>query len=142
MGRFLIQRISQGLIVVLGVVTVVFVVTRVIGDPAKVQLPITATDAARAVYRHQLGLDRPIWTQYLGYLSRVARGDFGESSRMRQPALVVVFKFLPATLQLVFTAIVTAAVVSVLLGVAAALRPGRALDRIITGVSLAGLSMP
>jgi peptide/nickel transport system permease protein len=142
MGRFVIGRIIQGLIVVFGVVTVVFVVTRVIGDPAKVQLPVTATDADRELYRHLLGLDRPIWVQYFSYLRHVATGDFGQSSRMRQPALGMVFKFLPATLELVSTAIFMAAVLSLVIGVIAALKPGRAWDRVLTAGSMIGLSMP
>ncbi|MEO6885321.1 MAG: ABC transporter permease [Jatrophihabitantaceae bacterium] len=142
MGRYLLQRIGQGLIVIIGVVTVVFIVTRIVGDPAKVMLPITSTNAQRAAFNHQLGLDKPLIVQYANFWNGILHGDFGESYVRKQPALHVALTYLPATLELVFVGMALAFVLSVTIGVVAALRPGRLLDRVVTFFSLIGLSVP
>lgn len=142
MGRYLLRRVMQGLIVIIGVVTAVFIVTRLIGDPAKIMLPLTSTNAQRKAFDHQLGLDKPIPVQYVDYWHGIVRGDFGESLVHRQPALHVALSYLPATLKLVAAGMAFAAFVAVLVGVLAALRPGHLLDRGITFASLVGLSMP
>jgi peptide/nickel transport system permease protein len=142
MGRYLVQRIGQGLIVIIGVVTVVFVVTRVVGDPAKVMLPLTSTAAQRKAFDHQLGLDKPLIVQYFDFWKGILHGDFGESYVRKQPALHVALDYLPATLELVFVGMAIAFVLAVTIGVIAALRPGRLLDRAVTFVSLIGLSVP
>ena len=142
MGRYLVQRIGQGLIVIIGVVTVVFVVTRVVGDPAKVMLPLTSTAAQRKAFDHQLGLDKPLIVQYFDFWKGILHGNFGESYVRKQPALHVALDYLPATLELVFVGMAVAFVLAVTIGVIAALRPGRLLDRAVTFVSLIGLSVP
>jgi peptide/nickel transport system permease protein len=142
MGRYLVQRIGQGLIVIIGVVTVVFVVTRVVGDPAKVMLPLTSTAAQRKAFDHQLGLDKPLIVQYFDFWKGILHGNFGESYVRKQPALHVALDYLPATLELVFVGMAIAFVLAVTIGVIAALRPGRLLDRAVTFVSLIGLSVP
>lgn len=142
MGRYLLKRLGQGLIVIFGVVTVVFIVTRLIGDPAKIMLPLTSTAAQRKAFDHQLGLDKPLVVQYVDYWNGIVHGNFGESFVRRQPALHVALTYLPATLKLVFIGMALAAVVAVVVGVLAALRPGHLMDRSITFASLVGLSMP
>jgi peptide/nickel transport system permease protein len=142
MGRYVLRRIGQGLIVIIGVVTVVFVVTRMVGDPAKVMLPLTSTAAQRKAFDHQLGLDTPLVVQYADFWKGILHGNFGESYVRKQPALHVALTYLPATLELVFVAMAFAFVIAVGTGVVAALRPGRLLDRVVTFVSLIGLSLP
>ena len=142
MGRYILRRIGQGLIVIIGVVTVVFVVTRMVGDPAKVMLPLTSTAAQRKAFDHQLGLDKPLVVQYAEFWKGILHGNFGESYVRKQPALHVALTYLPATLELVFVGMAFAFVLAVGTGVVAALRPGRLLDRVVTFVSLIGLSLP
>jgi peptide/nickel transport system permease protein len=142
MGRFAARRIAQGLIVVLGVTIVVFVVTRLIGDPVDVLLPIEASEEQRREFEHSLGLDRPILVQFGDYMGDLARLDFGESLWQHRPALDIVFEALPRTFQLVFPAIALAVLLAIPLGVIAALKPGSALDRLTVVLSLAGLSIP
>jgi peptide/nickel transport system permease protein len=142
MGRFAVRRIAQGLIVVIGVTIVVFVVTRMVGDPVRAILPLSATNEERAEFRHQLGLDRPIPVQFADYVKDVARGDFGESIQFRRSALKVVIERLPKTFQLVIPAILLAVLLAIPLGVTAALKPGSLLDRFTVVISLAGLSIP
>ncbi|HET9187772.1 MAG TPA: ABC transporter permease [Acidothermaceae bacterium] len=142
MGRYLARRLLQGLLVIIGVVTAVFIVGRVIGDPAKIMLPLTSTAEQRRAFDHQLGLDKPILVQYVDYWKGILHGNLGNSLAHRQPALHVALTYLPATLKLVAVGMALAAVIAVVAGVVAALRPGRALDRVITFASLIGLSMP
>jgi peptide/nickel transport system permease protein len=142
MGRFLVRRLIQGAIVILLLTTVVFIVTRLIGDPVNVMLPLEATPELRREFRHALGLDRPILTQYFDYLGDLTRLDFGESLWQRRPALDVVKEHLPYTMQLVFLSMILALLVAVPLGTFAAMRPGSPRDQITTATSLLGLSMP
>jgi peptide/nickel transport system permease protein len=120
----------------------VFVVTRLIGDPVDVMLPLEATPELRAEFRHALGLDQPIPVQFADYVSDLSRGDFGESLWQRRPAIDVIKETLPYTLQLVTLSVALAVVVAVPLGTLAATRPGSPRDQITTTMGLVGLSMP
>lgn len=142
MGRFVVKRIAQGLLVVIGVTIMVFIFTRMVGDPAKTMLPLSATAEQRAAFRHELGLDQPILTQFREYIGDLATGNFGTSVWQRRPAIDAVLDALPNTFQLVLLAIAIAVLLGVPLGVLAALRPGGALDRTAVVLSLAGLSIP
>jgi peptide/nickel transport system permease protein len=142
MGRFVVRRILQGLVVVFFVTVFVFVVTRLVGDPVDVLLPLEATQEQRAAFEHELGFDRPIPVQFGDYLGDVLGGDFGESIWQARPAMEIVFEHLPRTLQLVIPAMILMVVVAVPLGVIAALRPGKLLDRLTVLLSLLGLSVP
>jgi peptide/nickel transport system permease protein len=142
MGRFAVRRIAQGFLVIFGVTVMVFVFTRMVGDPVKVMLPLEASPQERAAFKHQLGLDRSIPVQFASYVGHLARGDLGTSLWQRRPAIDIVLEALPRTLELVLAAIVLAVLLAIPLGVLAALRPGRMLDRVAVVLSLAGLSIP
>ena len=142
MGRFAVRRIAQGFLVIFGVTIMVFVFTRMVGDPVKVMLPLEASQQERATFEHQLGLDRSIPAQFVSYVGDLARGDLGTSLWQRRPAVDIVLEALPRTFELVLAAIALAVLLAIPLGVLAALRPGRALDRVAVVVSLAGLSIP
>lgn len=143
MGRYIVKRLAQGLVVIVGVTVFVFVVTRLVGDPVKFMLPLSATEEQRDARRHELGLDRPIPEQFGDFVGDVARGDLGESTYVRnQPALDVALDYLPRTFQLVALGMTVAVVCALPLGVFAARRPGSAVDRLLTTLSLVGLSMP
>lgn len=142
MGRFVARRLAQGVLVVFLVTVVVFVTTRMVGDPVDVLLPFEATEEQRAQFEHELGLDRSIPVQFWDYLKGVAQLDFGESLVLRESAIEIVFDRLPATLLLVAAGMGLAFVVSVFLGVVAALNPGGAFDKLAVVGSLAALSMP
>ena len=142
MGGFVINRLWQGAIVVLSVVVVVFVLTRLIGDPVRVMLPLEATAEQRAAFEQQLGLDRPILEQFVTYVRDVAVLDFGESLWQRRPVFEIIVERAPATLVLTFTAIAIAVALAVPLGVIAALRPEGLVDRVVVVISLLGLSIP
>jgi peptide/nickel transport system permease protein len=142
MGRFILAKLWQGVFVVLAVVVVVFILTRLIGDPVRVMLPLEATAEQRAAFEAQLGLDRPIGVQFVDYVRDVAVLDFGDSLWQRRPVMEIIVERAPATLALTFAAIGLAVALSVPLGVVAALRPEGVLDRIVVLISLAGLSIP
>jgi len=142
MGRYIIKRLWHGVIVIFGVTIFVFVVTRLVGDPVKVMLPLEATIEQRAAFEKQLGLDRPIWVQFVDFMTALARLDFGDSLWQHRPAMTIVFEKLPLTLELAFLGIGLAFVLSIPLGIVASLRPGGISDRSTIFVSLIGLSVP
>ncbi|MGH2685438.1 MAG: ABC transporter permease, partial [Actinomycetota bacterium] len=142
MGRFVLRRLAQGIVVILGVTIVVFVVTRMIGDPVKVMLPVEATEEQRALLERQLGFDRPILEQFGEFAADLATFDLGDSLWQRRSALDIVGEHLPRTFQLVGAGMLVAILLSVPLGVIAALRPGSVLDRVTVTTSLMGLSIP
>jgi peptide/nickel transport system permease protein len=139
---FVLQRLTHGLIVVLGVTMIVFLITRIIGDPVQVMLPVEATIEERQLLERQLGLDKPIAEQFLQFVRDVAVFDFGDSLWQRRPAMDVVLERLPMTALLTLVGIGSAIVLAVPLGIVAALRPGSAVDRVISVVSITGLSLP
>lgn len=142
MGTFILRRSLQGFLVVLGVTIVVFVATRMIGDPAQVMLPLSATDAQRAAFEQQFGLDRPLDAQFISFIGDLMRFDFGESLWQRRSALDVVLEKLPKTLELIGVGLLLATVIGIPLGALAAVRPDGLFDRIVVGLSLTGLSVP
>lgn len=139
---FILRRAFQGFLVVLGVTIVVFIATRLIGDPAKVMLPLSASDAQRAAFEAQFGLDKPLDQQFFAFLGDLMSFDFGESIWQRKPALDVVLGKLPKTLELIGAGMFLAVVIGIPLGAVAAVRPDGLFDRLIVGLSLTGLSIP
>ncbi len=129
-------------IVILGVTVIVFVVTRMVGDPVKVMLPLEATLEQRAAFEKQLGLDRPIAVQFGDFLGDLVHLDFGDSLWQHRPAMEIVFEKLPLTMLLAVLGIGLAFLLSIPLGIIAALRPGGIADRVTVFFSLIGLSVP
>jgi peptide/nickel transport system permease protein len=124
------------------VTIVVFVVTRVIGDPVSAMLPMETSAAQRAAFAQQLGLDRPLYIQFIDFLADLAHLNLGESLWQHRPVTQIVFEKLPITLYLVAAAMALAIALSIPLGIVAALKPGRMVDRITVVLSLIGLSVP
>lgn len=142
MGKYIIKRFWYGVIIIFGVTIIVFVVTRLIGDPVKVMLPLEATLEQRVAFEKRLGLDRPIPVQFIEFMGDITRLDFGNSLWQHRPAMEIVFEKLPLTLILSFVGIGFAFVISIPLGIIAALRPGGVSDRSTVFFSLIGLSVP
>jgi peptide/nickel transport system permease protein len=142
MGAFIAKRLYYGLYVVIGVTVVVFVVTRVIGDPVSAMLPMESSAAQRALFAQQLGLDRPLYVQFVDFLANVARFDLGESLWQHRPVTQIVLERLPMTLYLVGVGMGLAIALAIPLGILAALKPGGIADRVTVVASLIGLSVP
>jgi peptide/nickel transport system permease protein len=129
------------LAVLVGVATLVFVLTRTFADPARLMLPLEASDAEYRALRHALGLDDPIPIQFGKFVLGALHGDFGQSYWQRMPAADLVPQRIPATVQLALTAIVIVMVTAIPLGVWAATRQGTWVDRWIVSGSLLGVSV-
>jgi peptide/nickel transport system permease protein len=143
MGRYLSGRLVQGAIVIIGVSVLVFVITRLIGDPVNFILPLSASQEQREALRAELGFDDPIITQFGSYAADAVQLDFGDSTYFRnEPAFDIVMRFLPKTLQLVIAGMTIAFLASIPLGALCALRPGRLLDKALVTLSLIGLATP
>ena len=142
MPEFILRRLFQGFWVVFGVTATVFVVTRVFGDPVALMLPLNASDAQRAAFAAQIGLDQPLPVQFWRFLGDILTLNFGDSLWQRRPAIEVVFERLPNTALLVAAGLGLAVLVSIPLGAIAALRPGGVVDRLVVSVGLLGLAMP
>jgi peptide/nickel transport system permease protein len=139
---YLARRFAEFAVVILGVLTIVFLLQRLSGDPTGLLLPIDAPEEVRAELRRQLGLDRPLLVQYLRFLGEVATGNLGESYRFREPALGLVLDRLPATLLLAGASLVLSIAVALPLGILAAVRRNSWVDTLATGFSLIGQAAP
>ena len=142
MPRYLIRRLGRAIFALWGISTIVFVVLRLSGDPAMLLLPQEASVEDVMRLRHDLGLDAPLLLQYLRFLGNSVAGNFGESLRHREPAMVLVRSHLWATLELSFTAFFVAAVVAVPIGILAAMKPHSLQDHAVMTLTLIGQSAP
>ena len=143
MQSYLLRRLWQSALTLVGVSLLVFVILRVIpGDPAKMLLPEGAPHSAIEELNRELGLREPIWVQYGIFVRSVVRGDFGQSFQYRAPALRVVVERVPATIQLALTAMVLTVLVGVSIGVLAAVRRGTGYDYAGTVLAVLGQSLP
>jgi peptide/nickel transport system permease protein len=142
MTRFLLARLGESLVAIWGVVSIVFVVTRILGDPAVLLLPIGANEAQLAALRTQLGLDRPLLVQYLEFLWRAVQGDFGNSFQQMRPATEVVLERMPATITLASTAIVLGLVIGSAAGFVAAVKRGSFAELVVMLIALIGQATP
>ena len=142
MGLYLLRRLSQTLIVFLVITVIVFAMLHASGDPVELLLPQDATEQDALILRQTLGLDKPLPVQYFVFLGNALKGDFGVSYHHGQPALKLVLDRLPASLQLVGVSILISIIIAVPLGVLAASRRGKILDRLCLLGSLIGISSP
>ena len=143
MRRYVLQRLGQSAVTLLGVSVLVFVILRVLpGDPARMLLPDGAPESAVTELNRQLGLREPFIVQYGLFLESVARGDFGQSFQYRAPALRVVLERLPATIQLTLAAMLITIAAGVSLGIFTAVRRGTRYDVAGTIVAVLGQSLP
>lgn len=142
MLRFIARRAAAGLGLAFAVVTGMFFFLHLTGtDPARGALGLYATEAQVETRRQQLGLDRPVVEQYLDWLGHALRGDLGMSSAQSTPVIDLLVTRLPVTVSLALGAIVVAATVGVLLGLVAAIKPGR-IDRLLQVVMVLGFALP
>jgi ABC-type dipeptide/oligopeptide/nickel transport system permease component len=141
--RFVGQRILQLIPVLFGITIIVFFLLRLIpGDPALQILGEHYTPKAAAEIRESLGLNKPLWEQYLLFMRHLAHGDLGESINYKQPATTVIFQRLPATLLLVAYASLMAIVISVPIGIISALRRDGIVDNTARVALLFTFAMP
>jgi peptide/nickel transport system permease protein len=143
MLRTIATRLLAALPNLVGVVVITFILTRALpGDPAAYFAGAAATQEAIAQVRAQLGLDKPLLEQFFLYLGGLARGDMGLSLTTGQPVAQELLARLPASLEMVFLALLLACAIALPLGVLAATRPGSWIDQLCRLVTTAGVSLP
>ncbi|PAQ00347.1 ABC transporter permease [Mesorhizobium mediterraneum] len=142
MITYLGRRAFHSILSVIGLLTLVFFLTRLTGDPSALYLPLDSTAEARAAFARLNGLDQPIYWQFLEYLRDLLQLDFGESLRQNRSAMQVALEAFPETLKLAAVAITLSTALAILVGSLAAARPGSMFDRVASLVSLAGASAP
>jgi ABC-type dipeptide/oligopeptide/nickel transport system permease component len=141
--RHIIRRLLLAIPTLLAVFTVIFVIVRVApGDPATAMLGDNASQQAVESLRERMGLNEPLWKQYLTFLADLARGDLGDSLKTSQPVWTQIKSALPHTLELTAAAIVIGLITGVPIGVVTAVKQNQAPDYIGRIVSLVGLSLP
>lgn len=142
MWTFIIRRLIQSLIVIVGVTAITFVALQIGGDPTYLYVSERATEAEIQQTRVALGFDRPMHEQYLSFVGRLLHGDFGNSLSYKRPALDAVLEALPATIELTLFSMIVAICLAIPLGVFAALYRGTAVDGSIMTVGMLGQSIP
>jgi peptide/nickel transport system permease protein len=142
MLTYIIRRLIHVVFVVFLVLTVVFFLTRLTGDPVHFFVPMDTARADLEEIRERYGFNDPLWVQYLRFMGDAVRGDFGESLRQRDSATELVLSRVPATLQLGAAAMGLSILVGVPLGIFSAINRGSLGDKAATLISVLGLSVP
>lgn len=142
MLRFIVKRILQSFVVIICVSILAFLLIRIApGNPARMLLPEGATDLEVANMEKELGLDRPLYEQYLKYITGVLKGDLGTSTIYKKPVKDIILGRLPATVKLSLASIVISLAISIPLGIYAGSHQGRIADFLSMLFALFGQSM-
>jgi peptide/nickel transport system permease protein len=142
LAQFIRQRALASLISLLGLVVLVFFLSRLTGDPAALFLPIDATQEMRDQFRAIHGLDDPLLQQFGRYVWGLLHFDFGDSIRQAQPAIDIVVRAFLWTLRLALITMLLVTVAAVVMGSLAAFHIGGAFDRLVSMISLIGTAAP
>jgi peptide/nickel transport system permease protein len=137
---YLIRRLGHSVLVLAGLLVFVFVLGRGIGDPAKMMIAPDASQEQYLATRAQYGFDQPLYVQFMRTASGWIQGDFGNSLWQRVPSLPVAISRVPATLHLAFVTALIAIPTAIIIGTISAIRPRSWLDRLLTVISLGGVS--
>ncbi|MCY4589160.1 MAG: ABC transporter permease [Alphaproteobacteria bacterium] len=142
MFTYLLRRLGVAVLVALTVSLITFSMIYLSGDPAVALAGEAATEEDIESIRTYYGYDRPILVQYGDWLFKALQGDFGQSHYLKQPVALVIFERLPTTMMLGLCALVFALVLSIPLGVLAAIRPNSLIDRTALTIAVIGQAMP
>ncbi|MFO7494091.1 MAG: ABC transporter permease [Desulfobacterales bacterium] len=142
MFAFFIRRVTQAVFVMLVISLIGFTIKQSVGDPVREITGISVSAAERDALREKLGLNDPFLLQWGRFLIRALQGDLGNSFYFKRPALQVILSKAPATLELVFATALLVVLLSIPIGIYAAIRPRAWLARFFMGVSIVGVSIP
>lgn len=142
MQAYILSRIVQGVIVLIGASLLIFVLVRLTGNPVQLLLPAEASQEDIARVTRELGLDKPIYEQYATFVSNTLHGDFGTSIRYRRPVGELLSYRFMNSLQLGGLSFLLAVMIGLPLGVLAAVRRGSSIDALARGLALFGQSVP
>lgn len=142
-GRYTVRRLLQAIPVLLGIVTITFVLSNAIpGNPVRIMLGPAPTPGQVAAIQAKYGLDQPLYVRYFEYLVGVLQGDLGRSLYFKVPVTQKIIERLPATLLLLISSFTFAILASVPLGILSAKRRNKPTDHISRIVALIGVSTP
>jgi len=142
MTATILRRLIQAIMVMIAMTMIVFLAVNVIGDPVKILISPEADQIDRTRLMQELGLDRPLWEQYLRFVEGALQGDLGKSYVYGDSAIKVILQRLPATLELAVCAALFAIIIGIPLGLYAGLRPDDLVSKIIMTGSILGFSLP
>ncbi len=142
MFAFLIRRIVQAVMVMLVISVLGFAIKQSVGDPIREITGISVSAAERDRLREELGLNDPVLVQWGRFVARAVQGDLGNSFYFKRPAMEVIISKAPATIELVVAASILVIVLSIPIGIYAAVRPRSLLSRFFMGASIVGVSIP
>ncbi len=142
MQRYILGRIAQAILCLFAVGTIVFIMSRMSGDPLVMMMPKDATLEEIQAMRVRLGLDKPYIVQYVLFITSMLHGDFGRSIRYEQSAMGLVMERFPATLELSVVAMAIAILIALPVGIMAAVKKDTAFDSFGKIFALSGQSMP
>ena len=142
MSVFIIRRLLQSSMVIVAMSLIVFFGVNVIGNPVDILInpEFDQEEMERAI--KALGLDLPLWQQYLVFVKNALQGDFGKSFVFGESALKLIIQRVPATLELAFTALIMSIIIGIPLGLFAGLKPDSPVSKTIMGGSILGFSLP
>ena len=142
MSAYILKRLLQGVVAIVGALLIVFVAQRLSGDPVALMLPMDAGEEEFAAMRAALGLDRPLPLQFAIFLGQALQGDFGQSYQWESAAMPLLLDRLPATLELALAGLVFALLLAIPLGVVSALHRGGIVDRAAKLFAMLGQAVP
>ena len=142
MSAYILKRLLQGVVAIVGALLIVFVAQRLSGDPVALMLPMDAGEEEFAAMRAALGLDRPLPLQFAIFLGQALQGDFGQSYQWESAAMPLLLERLPATLELALAGLVFALLLAIPLGVVSALHRGGIVDRAAKLFAMLGQAVP
>lgn len=142
MTVFIIRRLMQSVVVLFAMSLLVFMGVYAIGDPVEIFISGDADQIERERAIAALGLDKPVWEQYLLFIQNALLGDLGKSFVFNQPALLLILQRMPATLELAIAAMMMAIAIGIPLGMYAGFRPHSPVAKGIMGGSILGFSLP
>lgn len=142
MLKLLARRLLQGGLSIVGASVIIFTISRLSGDPILLLLPNDAPASLIAATREAMGLDQPVWVQYLIFAKNALLGDFGNSYRWQMPALKLILDRLPATIELAIAGLLFSISIAVPVGVLSAVNRGGWIDRVGRVFAMLGQAMP
>ena len=142
MTMWLVRRLAQALLVVMLMSLIVFIGLHAIGNPADILIGEDMNQQERLQAIARLGLDQPLWRQYLSFVDGVLHGQLGKSFVYQEDAVRLILQRLPATMELAFSALFLAVIIGVPLGLYAGLKPEHPLARALMAGSIVGFSLP
>ena len=143
MTGYIIKRLFMVIPILLGVATIVFTLMFVVpGDPARLLMGQHGDERVLESIRHEMGLDKPVYIQYVRFIGKLLKGDFGRSYRQKRPVALIIRERFPATAKLAIASMIIAIIIGIAAGIIAALHRNKVWDWIVMVLSLTGISMP